>query len=145
MSYSLDANVLIYASDESSPFNRQAIELLKESVRGSDLLCLTWGTLMAYQRISTHPSIFQNPLSPSAAWRNIRQLLGCPRVRVIGEQSGFAEEYETIAGAFPVRGNLVPDAHLAAILRQNGVKRIYSADADFRKFPFLEVVNPFWK
>lgn len=112
-------------------------------MRGSDLLYLTWGALMAYQRISTRPAIFQHPLSPAVAWKNIRQLLGCPQVRVIGEQAGFAEEYESIAGAFPVRGNLVPDAHIAAILRQNGVNRIYSADADFRKFPVLEVVNPF--
>jgi len=42
-----------------------------------------------------------------------------------------------------VRGNHVPDAHLATILRQNGVRTIYTADADFRKFPFLEVVDPF--
>lgn len=39
-------------------------------------------------------------------------------------------------------GNLVPDAHLASILRQHGVKRTYTADADFRKFDFWEVVNP---
>ena len=40
------------------------------------------------------------------------------------------------------RGNFVPDAHIAAILRQHGVHRIYTADIDFRKFAFLEVVNP---
>jgi hypothetical protein len=52
-------------------------------------------------------------------------------------------EYEVVTGAFPVRGNLVPDAHLATILRQHGVGTLYSADTDFRKFEFLEVVNPF--
>jgi predicted nucleic acid-binding protein len=41
-----------------------------------------------------------------------------------------------------VRGNLVPDAPLASILHQHGVKRLYSADTDFLKFRFLEVVNP---
>jgi predicted nucleic acid-binding protein len=42
-----------------------------------------------------------------------------------------------------VRGNLVPDAHLAALLRQHGVRRLYTNDADFRKFAFLDVRNPF--
>jgi len=98
---------------------------------------------MAYQRIATHPGIFRRPLSPSDAWGNIRQLIAQPRVRVIGEQSGFPEDYERSTASFSVRGNHVPDAHLATILRQNGVGRIYSADADFRKFDFLDVINPF--
>lgn len=143
MSCSLDANILLYASDGSSPLNGPAMNFLSRRLEEADLLCLTWLTLMAYQRIATHARIFQNPLSPAEAWRNIRQLIQLPRVRIIGEQAGFAEEYEVVTGAFPVRGNLVPDAHLATILRQHGVGTLYSADADFRKFEFLEVVNPF--
>jgi hypothetical protein len=142
VSYSLDANILLYASDESSPQSRRATEFLKECFEEPDLLCLAWPTLMAYQRISTHPRIFQNPLSPMEAWKNVRQLMSLSRVRIIGEQPGFAEEYEKVTEAFPVRGNHVPDAHLATILRQHGVKTLYSTDADFRKFGFLEVVNP---
>lgn len=42
----------------------------------------------------------------------------------------------------PVRGNTVPDAHLAAILRQNGVTRLYTTDRDFRRFVFLRVIDP---
>lgn len=143
MSCSLDANILLYASDESSPHYRQATDFLKACVEGSDLLCLTWMTVMAYQRIATHPRIFQNPLSPTEAWDNIRRLLAQPRVRMLVEAPDFAEHYEEVASAFPVRGNLVPDAHLAAILRQHGVGVLFSADADFRKFTGLKVINPF--
>jgi predicted nucleic acid-binding protein len=42
-----------------------------------------------------------------------------------------------------VRGNLVPDAHLAALLRQHGVSTLFTRDADFRKFGFLQVKDPF--
>jgi len=38
---------------------------------------------------------------------------------------------------------LVPDAHLAALLKQHGVRVLYTRDADFRKFPFLDVRDPF--
>jgi predicted nucleic acid-binding protein len=42
-----------------------------------------------------------------------------------------------------VRGNLVPDAHLAAILKQHGVRTLFTRDTDFRKFPFLDLRDPF--
>jgi hypothetical protein len=36
----------------------------------------------------------------------------------------------------------VPDAHLAALLRQHGVKKLYTHDRDFLKFSFLDVRDP---
>lgn len=42
-----------------------------------------------------------------------------------------------------IRGKLVPDAHLATILRQNGVRTLYTSDRDFRRFDFLDVRDPF--
>ena len=55
----------------------------------------------------------------------------------------FASDYVEMTSSFPVRGNLVSDAHLVTILRQHGVETIYSADSDFRKFEFLKVINSF--
>lgn len=97
---------------------------------------------MAYLRLSTHPAIFTNPLAPADAWRNIHSLLDLPRCRVISEEESFPADYATMTDGITVRGNLVPDAHLATILRQHGVTQIYTADMDFLKFRFLEVVNP---
>jgi predicted nucleic acid-binding protein len=39
-------------------------------------------------------------------------------------------------------GNLVHDCHYAALLREHGIKRLYTADADFKRFDFLDVVDP---
>ncbi|MEK6231986.1 MAG: PIN domain-containing protein [Luteolibacter sp.] len=142
MSYSIDANLLLYASDNSSPQHGSAMDFMLSRPEDPDLLCLTWPTLMAYQRIATHPSIFSSPLSPAAAWENIRKLLELPRSRIIAEEEGFADDYAAVSASIVVRGNLVPDAHIATILRQHGVKRIYTADTDFLKFGFLDVVNP---
>jgi hypothetical protein len=97
---------------------------------------------MAYLRISTHPAIFSSPLSPDEALGNIETLLKLPRVRILTESEGFLDVYREVAGRFPVRGNLVPDAHLAALLRQHGVRKIYTTDTDFKKFEFLQVFNP---
>ena len=55
----------------------------------------------------------------------------------------FLAMYREVTNKFPVRGNLVPDARLAASLLQHVVRKIYTAGSDFNKFEFLEVINPF--
>jgi toxin-antitoxin system PIN domain toxin len=136
-------NVLLYASDSSSPVHEPARSFLKHAAAGDDLFCLGWPTVMSYLRIATHPGIFAAPLLPAEALRNVDALVGLPHVRLLAEQDGFLEIYREVTGTFPVRGNLVPDAHLVALLKQHGVRTVYTRDADFRKFPFLDVRDPF--
>lgn len=143
MSYSVDANVLLYASDQSSDRHERARGFVETCAAGPEILCLTWPTLMAYLRISTHPRIFAAPLNPDEALGNVAALVELPHVRVVSERDGFLDAYRRVAGNMPVRGNLVPDAHVAAILFQHGVRTLYTNDRDFRKFGSLEVRDPF--
>ena len=143
MSYSVDVNILLYASDRSSPKHAAAIRFLKSRSLDPELFCVAWLTLMSYLRISTHPRIFSNPLSPVEAFGNVESLLSLPRVRVLSEEEGFLNVYGKVTERFPVRGNLVPDAHLTAILMQHDVRTLYTNDADFKKFDFLDVRDPF--
>lgn len=143
MSYSVDVNILLYASDTSSHKHAEAIRFLKQRASDPDLFCIAWPTLIAFLRIATHPRIFAQPLSPDDALGNVESLLSLPRVRMLSEGEGFLEIYREVTARFPVRGNLVPDAHLAALLLQHGVRRLYTVDRDFRKFDFLEVADPF--
>ena len=41
-----------------------------------------------------------------------------------------------------LEGNLMHDAHTAALMREHGIRRIYTRDTDFHRFPFLEPVDP---
>jgi len=143
VSYAVDANVLLYASDRNSPYHDSAIEFLGACATQSEMWYMAWPTLMAYLRISTHPSIFTHPLSAQEALSNIRALLQIHHVRSLSEADGFLDVYGEVTGNFPVRGNLVPDAHLVALLRQYDVRKLYTTDRDFRKFDFLDVQNPF--
>lgn len=142
MSYSIDANLLLYASDTSSPFHSRSRDWLESKVDEPEILYLAWPVAFAYLRIATHPRIFETPLTPDEALGNLRDLQRLPRVRFLGEDASFLEIYSRIAARLPVRGNLVPDAHLAAILFQHGVRRLYTHDTDFRKFDFLDVRDP---
>jgi uncharacterized protein len=98
---------------------------------------------MSYLRIATHPRIFSSPLSPDEALGNVSALLGLSHVRAVSELAGFVDAYKHVAGETPVRGNLVPDVHVAAILFQHGVRTLYTNDRDFRKFQSLDVRDPF--
>ena len=143
MSYSVDVNVLLYASDRSSDRHVRARRFVETCAAGPEILCLTWPTMMSYLRIATHPRIFSTPLSPDEAFGNISALVALPHVRAVSETDGFLDAYRHVAGEMPVRGNLVPDAHVAAILLQHGVRTLYTNDRDFRKFQSLDVRDPF--
>ena len=143
MSVAVDANILLYASDETSPKHVRAREFLSERAAGSEITYFAWSTLFAYLRIATHPRIFEHPLSPGVAMANVEALLELPRVRVLSEVDGFWDHYRDVTRSIPVRGNLVPDANLVALLRQHGVRVLYTNDRDFRKFDAIETRDPF--
>ncbi len=142
MSFALDTNLLLYASDRSSPFHDRAAAFLRATLAGGELFCLGWPSVMAHLRIATHPRVFRAPLSPEEARRNVSTLLRNRFCRVLSEGEGFWEAYDTITSRLPVRGNLVPDAHLAALLLSHGIRTIYTSDTDFRKFRDLVVRDP---
>jgi uncharacterized protein len=142
LSFSCDVNVLLYASDSASPVHVTARRFLETASAGDDLFCLAWPTVMSYLRMATHPRIFAAPLTPAEALANVDTLAGLSHVHLLGEEDGFLDVYREVAAGFPVRGNLVPDAHLAAILKQHGVRTLFTLDTDFRKFPFLDVRDP---
>ena len=142
MSYAVDVNLLLYASDAGSAQHVAALAFLESCAADSELLCFGWPTVMGYLRMATHPSIFSRPLTPDEAVRNIESLLALPQVRVLSEGEDFWQHYRAVTADVPTRGNLVPDAHLAALLRQHGVKRLYTHDRDFRKFSFLDLRDP---
>ncbi len=143
MSYAIDANVLLYASDASSALHERALAFLRSCADGPELVYVPWTTVMAYLRIATHPAIFEQPLSPGEATANIESLLQRAHVRTLGEKDGFWEIYREVTEGIVVRGNLVPDAHLAALLIQNGVTTLWTHDRDFRKFSGIRVHDPF--
>lgn len=142
MSFAVDANILVCASDRSSPVHARASRFLRSCAEGTELFCLAWSTISAYLRIATHSAVFSRPLSPAEAMANVQGLLSLPHVRALGEEPGFWDLYRATAEPVNPRGNLVPDTHLAALLRQHGVATLYTRDRDFRRFDFLSVVDP---
>jgi len=143
VSYSVDVNILLYASDEASPFHAKAKSFLEGCSSRADLFCIPWVVVISYVRISTHAAIFSSPLTPEDACSNVDRLLSIPRARMLVEEDGFWEVYKEVTRTFPARGSHVSDVHLASLLKQHGVRMLYTHDSDFRRFRFLDVHSPF--
>ena len=143
MSYSIDVNLLVYAAHTADVRHAPARRFLDERRSDPDLFCITWPTLMGFVRIATNPRIYPRPLPPDEALHNVAALLKWPQARIVSEGPDFLSAYREVAKGMVVRGDLVPDAYLATVLRQNGVRTLYTSDRDFLKFRFLDVRDPF--
>jgi toxin-antitoxin system PIN domain toxin len=142
VSATIDANILVYASNQSDPVYPQAIQLLTRLAAGPDLLYLFWPVVLGYVRIVTHPAILPKPLTAREAATNVDALLQRAHVRTPGETEGIWELFRQTSRD-QARGNDVPDAHLIALMRQHGVRRIYSRDVGLRRYAEVDVVDPF--
>ena len=143
MTTTVDANVLVHASDQGSPRHDASRELLASLAAGPALVYVFWPVAMAYLRISTHPRIFERPLEPAVARSNLDALLDRPHVRCPGEGEGFWTVFQDTVAGDTVRGNLVADAHIAALMRHHGVGTIWTADRDFRRFTDIVARDPY--
>jgi uncharacterized protein len=142
VSVTVDANVLIYASNEADPVHVPARKLIERLAAGPELVYLFWPVLMGYLRIVTHRAILPSPMPPSTAMGNVSALLSRPHVRSPGEGDDFWETYRSTAVG-RLRGNAVADAHIAALMRQHGVATIYTRDRDYRRFDGIRAQDPF--
>jgi toxin-antitoxin system PIN domain toxin len=137
----VDANVLLYAVDASSPFHSSAKDWLESSLNEPARIGLPWASLLAFQRISTHPRASVRPLSPSQAWSFVADWLDAEATWVPVPGERHAEILRDLVVAGDLRGNLITDAHLAALAIEHGVG-VCSTDSDFARFPQINWVNP---
>ena len=137
----VDANILLYAIDEDSPYWERASTWLTDALSGHERIGLPWQTIGAFLRIATHPRIAQHPLSATAAQEYVDRWLAAATVWVPPATGRTAAAYAEISERHHVTGNLVPDAQLAALALEFGVA-VVSADSDFARFPEVRWVNP---
>lgn len=141
----IDANVLVYAADESAPEHLRCRALLlgtAPSPRPGASLFTTWSVVYEFLRVVTHPKVLRRPWSNAEAWRFVSHLMDAELVTVLGPGPRHSVAAEQMLSAPGIRGNLVHDAHIAAVLAEHGIRRIYTRDQDFRRFPGMEVVDP---
>ncbi len=137
----VDVNLLLYARLSSFPQNAQAREWLDDRLNGNTQVGLPWTSLLGFIRIATNRRILERPLSIEHAWNQVFQWLQCPVAWIPNPGDRHAGILGEILMQSQVTGNLVPDAHLAALAIEHGL-RLCSTDGDFARFRGLSWENP---
>ena len=137
----VDANLLLYAVDSRSVQHTGAAAWLETALNGSRRFGLPWQTIGAFVRISTHPRITTNPLTPTQAWNYVGSWLAADPTWIPPATERTANILAELVVGAGVTGNLVPDAQLAALATEHGLV-IQTADTDFARFPDVRWENP---
>lgn len=137
----VDANILLFAVDETSRFHVAAAQWLTEQLNGLRRVGLPWQSLAAFLRISTHPRASEHPLSPGRAWGHVQDWLASDAAWIPIPTERHAEVLGSLITTYDLRGNLVSDADLAALAIEHGLI-VCSADTDFARFREVRWQNP---
>jgi hypothetical protein len=137
----LDANILLYAYNETSGQHDRARRWLEEALTGSEPVAFCWSTLLAFLRITTNPRAVSRPLQITKARTIIDSWLAVPIATLVLPTERHWEILARLLTAGQAMGPLVSDAHLAALAIEHGATLITN-DRDFSRFPDLRVEYP---
>jgi hypothetical protein len=139
----VDTNVLVYAADQDSPFHARCRTLLEDWRVQASAWYLTWGILYEFLRVSTHPRVFRRPWPLSKAWAFVEAVLASPALGILVPGERHRQVAASVVRGIPhLGGNLIHGAHTAILMREHGIRSIYTRDTDFHRFPFLEPLDP---
>jgi toxin-antitoxin system PIN domain toxin len=137
----IDANLLLYAYDVSSPVHERARDWLEEVFVTEDEVGLALASLLAFLRLGTDPRVFEHPLTIAEAIGVVTVWLSRPNVGVLEPTRKHFALLADLAGSGKARGPLLMDAHLGALAIEHGAT-LYTSDRDFMRFRGLKVVDP---
>jgi hypothetical protein len=137
----LDANLLLYAVHRRAAEHEATAAWLTAQLNGPRRVGLPWQSLGAFLRISTHPRAFERPLPPAVAWERVSDWLAAPAAWIPVPGADHPRLLGDLVVRHDVRGNLLPDAMLAALALEHGLT-LCSTDTDFARFTELRWTNP---
>jgi toxin-antitoxin system PIN domain toxin len=139
----VDTNILVYAINQDSPHSDACFARLQEWSHQVSAWFLTWGICYEFLRVVTHARVLSSPWTVTQGWGFLEELLHSPGLSILGPTERHAEVLAQVLKEVPtIGGNRMYDAQTAVLMREHGVRRIYTRDTDFHRFPFLEPVDP---
>jgi toxin-antitoxin system PIN domain toxin len=136
-----DVNVLVNAYREDSPSHEGCKRWLENAVRSGQAFALSELVLSGFLRIVTHPSVFFPPSPLNDALKFVEALRGRPNAVVLSPGQRHWEIFKGLCQESNAKGNLIPDAYLAAMAIEAGAEWV-TMDRDFSRFPGLKIRHP---
>jgi toxin-antitoxin system PIN domain toxin len=129
----VDVNVLLYAVNERAEHHAAARRWLDGAFASRQTVGFSWVVLLAFVRLSTLPAVFPRPLSIDNAAGVVEQWLAQPGSAIIEAGPRHFSLLTGLLQGVGTAGNLVNDAHLAALALEHGGE-VVSFDGDFARF-----------
>ena len=143
MSGVIDTNVLLYAANADAPEHAVARTFVLAVGRTADPWYLTSGIVYEFLRVATHPKVFPQPLPWQDAIGFLMPLLEADNVHLLhGGDRHWPLLGNVLAELTHPNGNLFFDVRTVVLMREHGIRRIYTTDTDFLQFTGIEVSNP---
>ena len=136
-----DVNVLVYAHRADAPHHAACLAWLEGVVNGDESFGLSELVLSGFMRVATHPKVFAKPSPMADALEFTEQLRGRPNCVPVAPGPRHWQIFRALCIDAGVKGNLVPDAYLAALAIEAGCEWI-STDRDFSRFKGLRWRHP---
>lgn len=137
----VDANLLLYAKIPEYPQHQVAHEWMEHQLNSPGKVGLPWQVLLAFVRVTTNARMYDRPFSIRDAWQQVVDWISHPRVWIPEPTGDHALILGRLLTETHAAGNLVTDAHLAALAIEHGLT-LCSADSDFARFSRLDWFNP---
>lgn len=137
----LDVNVLLYAADTLVEQHDVSRRWLTTALSQLETVNVPWLSAIGFLRISTNPRFYPRPVSVAESMSFLQRVLAAPTV-VTGEPDHrHLDRMSELLAATGRGGNLVNDAHLAALALQYDAT-VVSYDNDFSRFPGVRWERP---
>lgn len=137
----VDTNVLIYAVNARASHHQVAKSWLDNALSGGSPVGFAWLALIGFVRLSTHPAVFERPLSSQQAMGQVDAWLGAGPATVLHPGPQHPTRLTEMLAAVGAAGNLTNDAHLAALAVEHKASLV-SFDSDFSRFPGVRWERP---
>ena len=129
----VDVNVLIYAVNSDAQHHRAAKTWLDDALAGGSTVGFCWPVILAFVRLVTKQGLFPQPLTAEVALEIVGDWLAQPAARTIAPTARHLDVLSRLLTEVGVGGNLVNDAHLAALAVEHRAG-VVTFDRDFGRF-----------
>ncbi len=139
----VDTNILIYAANQDSPSHPPCRAALENWIDGAQAWHLTWGICYEFMSAVTHRRTFDPPWSAQGAWSFLERVLASRSLRMLIPTDRHSQVLASVIADTPrLSGILLHDAETVALMREHGVRTIYTRDMDFHRFRGVEAIDP---
>lgn len=137
----VDVNILIYVTQEDAIEHQRVLDWWTEAVDGPEPIGLPWTSLVGFLRVSTNKKIYPRPLTIQEATERVASWIEHHNTSLVAPSQNHWKHYKTTLLNSNASGNLVTDAHFAALAISRDATLV-SCDTDFARFKNLRWLNP---